>query len=1635
MTLRHKIVYVSLVFLIFCAIPAFSQDNTAEYEKTIESADSYFSKGDYINAKASYQIAVRLAPEEQYPKDRLQQSLDMIKVQMYQNNLYQQKIQVADDMFTKGDFTGALQYYQEALSILPGDVYASGKIQEINRTQVDAQQVDADYQKSITAADQFIKEGKLDKALAEYKNASSLKPSESYPRQKAIETEALIAQKKNITDEYLVSLQSADLAISRNKYDEAIKLLEKAINLMPGEPLPKQKLAEAQSLKAAWDSYNSIITAADDYYVNREFLLAKDKYLQAQAIKPEDEYPKRMLEKIDIALMDVEQANRSSYAFTIQRADELFSQQDYEKAMVEYQKALLFKPDETYAKQRINDINNALNLRNSQEEAYTQAISRADGMFKEEKYADAKAEYNRAIGIKPLEQYPKVKIEEINTILKDLSTKQELYTNLIKGADRLFFSDEYEEAREQYRQASYLFQKEKYPIDQITMINEILGQRDTYVKAVTRADQLFYEQDFEAALMEFRTASALQPDEKYPKEKILEIEALLADAEIDIEDKQQALENYNKEQVYEVEEDAAGVAAMQAIEKQYWDMIASADAAMAAKDYQKALTDYEAARKLKPGEIYAQGKITEIKPILEDIAAKEIAAKAAAEAALEKQYQEAIAAGDLALKGNDYQTALSSYQVASSLKPQATYASGKIAEINTTLAEIAAKKAAEEAEIAAKKAAEEAEIAAKEEAAEAEAAATAAAEAALEKQYQEAIAAGDLALKGNDYQKALSSYQVASGLKPQATYASGKIAEINITLAEIAAKKAAEEAELAAKKAAEEAELAAKEEAAKAEAAATAAAEAALEKQFQEAIAAGDLALKGNDYQTALSSYQTAASLKPQATYASGKIAEINTTLAELAAKKAAEEAEIAAKKAAEESELAAKEEAAKAEAAATAAAEAALEKQYQDAIAAGDLALKGNDYQTALSSYQTAASLKPQATYASGKIAEINTTLAEIAAKKAAEEAELAAKEEAAKAEAAAKAAAEAALEKQYQDAIAAGDLALKGNDYQKALSSYQVASGLKPQATYASGKIAEINTMLAEIAAKKAAEEAELAAKKAAEEAELAAKEEAAKAEAAATAAAEAALEKKYQDAIAAGDLALKGNDYQTALSSYQTAASLKPQATYASGKIAEINTTLAEIAAKKAAEEAELAAKKAAEEAELAAKEEAAKAEAAATAAAEAALEKQFQEAIAAGDLALKGNDYQTALSSYQVASGLKPQATYASGKIAEINTTLAEIATKKAAEEAEIAAKEEAAKAEAAAKAAAEAALEKQYQQAIAAGDLALKGNDYQKALSSYQTAASLKPQATYASEKILEVNTTLAQQAKQLELEQQYVKIIATADEYLETNNYEEARAAYKAAGELKPEETYPGKQILQIDHTLESMAAEREQAYQNAVTKADLFFAQKDYEMAKLQYSRVLELKPDDAVAQQKLKLIDEQIMIKRQLIQQEYDKTIIDADKFYTAKTYDNAIDSYRAASLLKPEEQYPKEMVSRILKVLTERSIVQINREALLIPNNTTHKFEFNPVPAKDRKSNYIFFRARNVSDKEYKLIISFGEGQSKNGGVVVKVPAGESMYEFVVRISAQYKWFSDDNNWISFYPEGGDIEVSLMQISYSD
>ncbi|MBW6460258.1 MAG: hypothetical protein K0B08_06750 [Bacteroidales bacterium] len=1175
-------VYI-LLFMLVVAFgqPVFTQASPEEYRKTIEMADGYFARGDYINAKASYQLAVRMAPEDAYPKERLQLSLDKIREQMQLNIQYTAKIVMADEFYQQNDKERALKIYQEALQILPDDTYGAGRVDEISRHLAKIREEEEDYLNSLAAGDQYLSAMKYEEALVEYQKAAAIKPAEAYPSDRITQLEAQIAEQNALASDYDGALKAAEAAISRSRFDDAILQLEQARAINPEATFPKKRLAEVRKMKEDFEAYNSIINEGDELYINRDFALAKEKYQQALTVKPDDEYPKSMLQKIEIALMDITQANQASYELAIALADKYYNEQDYEKAVTEYRNARRFKPDETYAQQRIENISQRLDMRKMQEEAYVQTIAKADNLFKEQRYEESKEEFNQAVGLKPMESYPKVKIDEINTILANLKNQRDIYSSLIKGADQLFFTDNYAEAKEQYLKASAMFPKERYPQDQITMINEILGIRDRYTRSVTRAEKLLQDKKYDEALAEFRNASELDSKEIYPQGKIYELETLIA------EEQQKQL-----------------------LRREYDSVLAIADVHFNSGSYDLAMATYEAALAVIPSESYPNLKLQEIKKIYEELAAKE----------------------------------------------------------------------------------------------------------ALEQQYAEAISEGDRLFGENNYQAALSSYQSALRLKPGESYPQDKISSLNEILGEIASQEA--------------------------------------------------------------------------------------------------------------------------------------LERQYQELTANAEIFYSIKDYQSALADYQSALNLKPGSKETEGKIAEISAILSEIAEKEA--------------------------FEKQYNDLISSADGLFLAGDYHAAMTTYQEALGMKPGEAYPLNKISVINDILSDQA----------------------------KAE-------QAVIETRYEEALANANNLFNTKDYNGAIAAYQSALILKPGTDIPLQKISEINAILNEIAV----------------------------------------IDKQYAEALAFA---------------------------------------------------------------------------EKHYQE-----------KDYENARYEYQNANRIKPSEQYPLQKIEEIDGLLADILKQRDINNQYNKAIANADEYYKNNLFEEARAAYREAQAINSDEEYPGRQINLINSRLETLAQERDQAYQIAITRADQYLESENYEMAKVQYDRAIELKTNEVYPLDKLKFVNEQIMKKRQVIQAEYDKNIADADKFYASKIYDNAIDSYRAATLLKPDDEYPKEMVRRILKLISDRSIVQMNRESLLIANNTQHRFDFLPVPVKDRRSNYIFFRARNASESqaEYKLIINFGKGQLRNGGVVVRVPQGEDLNEYLVRISAQYKWFSDDNDWITFYPEGGDIEVFLVQISYGD
>ena len=116
----------------------------------------------------------------------------------------------------------------------------------------------------------------------------------------------------------------------------------------------------------------------------------------------------------------------------------------------------------------------------------------------------------------------------------------------------------------------------------------------------------------------------------------------------------------------------------------------------------------------------------------------------------------------------------------------------------------------------------------------------------------------------------------------------------------------------------------------------------------------------------------------------------------------------------------------------------------------------------------------------------------------------------------------------------------------------------------------------------------------------------------------------------------------------------------------------------------------------------------------------------------------------------------------------------------------------------------------------------------------------------------------------------------------------------------------------------------------------------------------------------------------------------------------------------------------------MLQENKLAILVDENTIINSNETKKFSFEPVDVTTRKSNYILIKAKNLSDRSYTMFISYGSSTGNSGSLIVRIPNNQDTNSFIIKIGTQYKWFSEDNTWIELTPEGGNIEIELMEIT---
>lgn len=704
---------------------------------------------------------------------------------------------------------------------------------EIESLREKASKEEQDYNEAIKKGDKLFDDKKYADARKEYQTAMVLNPEAKYPGEKISEIDVLLddlarkkAEKDVIDAQYRSAVKWADKSFSAEKYSEALTGYNQALQVKPDDKYAKDRLRETkkrisekneEERTAKIEEYRRKINQATEALKQQEFEHAKKLFVEAQKLRPEEEYPKNMLAKIDDLKKQAaeEKANYEAqldwYKKTLENADKAREAEKFDEAkelyktVVKYQKEFKFKQDDQYPRKQLIAIENILLERNKTQKEienrqmqYNKAIVEADNAFRAKNYRLAKSAYNKALDYIADDSHAKARITECDEMMaknkklqEEYKQKEEDYKNHIADADKAYKDKIYDKAKENYNKALALFPDRPYPKKKLEGIDQLIAEqkqierefeetKNAFDDAISVGDIAFEEKKWNEAKEAYRKAISIMPKQPYPRNRIDEIEKIEAKAK-------------------KIE------AAKRAKDESYSNTFAKAEEAYTKKDYRDAKHYYELALKIKPDEQLPQNRIDEIDAIVE--------AKRKAEQeriANENAYNEALKEGNMLMTQQKYEDAITAYRKSLEHKPDELVPQQKIKDAKEMIASI--KKI-------------EAERKAKEE------------------KYNSLIAQGDDAFKAEKFDEARNAYNEALKVKTSEKYPMAKIAEMDRIIAQ---------------RAKEEAEQKAREEA------------------YNKAITRAEEAMKGGRLADAKQYYLHASKQKPDETLPKQKIDEID---------------------------------------------------------------------------------------------------------------------------------------------------------------------------------------------------------------------------------------------------------------------------------------------------------------------------------------------------------------------------------------------------------------------------------------------------------------------------------------------------------------------------------------------------------------------------------------------------------------------------------------------------------------------------------------------------------------------------------------------------------------------------------------
>jgi hypothetical protein len=257
--------------------------------------------------------------------------------------------------------------------------------------------------------------------------------------------------------------------------------------------------------------------------------------------------------------------------------------------------------------------------------------------------------------------------------------------------------------------------------------------------------------------------------------------------------------------------------------------------------------------------------------------------------------------------------------------------------------------------------------------------------------------------------------------------------------------------------------------------------------------------------------------------------------------------------------------------------------------------------------------------------------------------------------------------------------------------------------------------------------------------------------------------------------------------------------------------------------------------------------------------------------------------------------------------------------------------------------AEQAKQKRFDDTLYLADNMYAAGMYDDAKKKYLAAGKMKPGHPHVTRRLSQLDSIVTKlKADIVRLRRDSANLVAyrnevnKADKAFENKEYTKAKQLYQSAHRMNPEDKYLEQRLSSIDILMQQAENEKKDAaarkieQENRKKQYNLFMkegkaamSKNDYNTAERHFLKVQELEPGDSYAASQLQVIQQKI---NEIAENaRYDSAIARGNRALAARQHNDAIDYYRQAKVIRPNETYPDKQIAATNQEMLDLGILE--------------------------------------------------------------------------------------------------------------